>query len=103
MTAADLHTQIAARTAHAIREALDQLANGWTDTEVLKVAVDAWGVIQELKDQADAVEELDGMRDFLWRTACKQPSPYHEASRCYLSGGHPGHHLYTVTAGWVAA
>jgi len=60
----DLNAQIAARTAAAITEARDQLANGWTDAEVLAVMVDAWGPIQDLKDHTAAVEELnlDGRR-----------------------------------------
>jgi hypothetical protein len=100
MTTADLRAQIAARTAAAISEARDQLANGWTDTEVLAVATDAWSVIADLKDQVAAAEELnlDMLRPLLWDTACGHQSPNHQDLRCYL---HPGHsmkvgHLYTV-------
>jgi hypothetical protein len=57
----DLRAQIAARTAAAITEARDQLANGWTDTEVLAVMVDAWGPIQDLKDHVAARAELLGV------------------------------------------
>ena len=100
MSATDLRAQIAGRTAAAITEARDQLANGWTDDEVLAVARDAWSVIADLKDQAAAVEELnlEVLRPLLWDTACGHQSPNHQDLRCYL---HPGHsmkagHLYTV-------
>lgn len=98
MTATDLHAQIAARTAAAITEARDQLANGWTDTEVLAVATDAWETIADLKDQAAAVEELnlDVLKPLLWETACGQQSPMHHTLRCYLEAGHGTDHLYTV-------
>lgn len=98
--AVDLHAQIAARTANAIREALDQLANGWTDTEVLHVARDAWDTIADLKDQAAAIEELhlEALKPLLWDTACQQASPMHPALHCYLQAGHfpKTGHLYTV-------
>lgn len=100
MSTAGLRAQIAARTAAAITEARDQLANGWTDTEVHAVMADAWTVIADLKDQAAAVEELhlEVLRPLLWDTACGHQSPNHQDLRCYL---HPGHsmkvgHLYTV-------
>jgi hypothetical protein len=100
MTTADLNAQIAARTAAAITEARDQLANGWTDHEVHAVMADAWSVIADLKDQVAASEELhlELIRHHLWDTACGHASPMHPNLRCYL---HPGHsmkvgHLYTV-------
>jgi len=60
MTLTALTQQIHARTAAAITEARDQLAHGWTDHEVLVVAVDAWAVIVDLKDQVAARHELAG-------------------------------------------
>lgn len=103
MSAADLHTQIAARTAAAITEALDQLANGWTDAEVLVVAADAWSVIADLKEQAAIEEglevELIGLiAPLLWDTACGQASPPHPDLLCFLEAGHhpATGHLYTV-------
>ena len=57
----DLTPQIAARTRSAIAEALEQIANGWTDHEVLVVAHDAWSVIRDLKDQQAANAEFAGL------------------------------------------
>lgn len=59
MTTADLTAQIAARTNAAITEARDQLANGWTDHEVLVVAADAWAVIADLKNQLPTCTRCD--------------------------------------------
>lgn len=58
MSTTGLRRQIAARTAAAVTEAREQLANGWYDSEVLAVAEDAWSVIADLKDQVAAREEL---------------------------------------------
>jgi hypothetical protein len=100
MSSADLRAQADRRVADAIAEARDQLANGWTDTEVLAVAEDAWSVIADLKDQAAAVEELnlEILRPLLWKDACNHQSPDHPSLRCYLPPGHrTGQHLlYTV-------
>ena len=97
----DLNAQIAARTAAAIQEALDQLNNGWTPDEVRNVMADAWDVIADLKDQAAAQEDLDveilgHLMPMLWDSACGQASPMHHNLRCFLEQGHTTGHLYTV-------
>lgn len=99
MSAADLRTQIAARTAAAIAEAREQLANGWTNAEVLGVAEDAWAVIADLRDQLAAIEELnlEILLPLLWKDACNHQSEDHPSLRCYLLPGHrTNQHLYTV-------
>lgn len=98
MSTADLRAEARRRTEDALAEAREQRANGWTPTEIAAVLEDAARIIGDLRDQADAADELhlDILRHKLWDTACGHQSPHHEDLRCYLFGGHPGQHLYTV-------
>jgi hypothetical protein len=99
VTITALNRLIAKRTASAVDEAREQLANGWTDEEVLEVARDAWRIIEDLKEQRDArlaLGLLEPIREQLWGTACRQASPQHWTMRCYREAGHAGDHLYTV-------
>ena len=100
MSAADLRAEADRRTQDALNEAREQRANSWTPAEIAVVLEDAAHIIGDLRDQADAAEELhlELLRHQLWDSACGHQSPMHPNLRCYL---HPGHsmeagHLYTV-------
>lgn len=61
MTPADLLTEADRRTEDAVREALEQLANGWRHDEVLVVLEDAAKIVDDLREQADAARELENL------------------------------------------
>lgn len=59
MTADDLHAEADRRVDDAVTEGLDQLAKGWRPAEVLAVLEDAAAIVGDLRDQADATDELE--------------------------------------------